>query len=134
MRPKSLILLALALGCGLVASIGISQVLDGNNRPAAATTPAPQATGGSLKVALKLNDPWMRAMILSPNAQDFMSTSLFGANDFRNLTTYLRKPAVSVMMTFSEDPHLGMSSEHFQGHAVVFVSTVTFSRQTASLR
>ncbi len=35
MRPKSLILLAPALGCGLVASIGISQVLDGSNRPAA---------------------------------------------------------------------------------------------------
>src|SRR3954447_10420096 len=31
MRPKSLILLALALGCGLVASIGISQVMDRNN-------------------------------------------------------------------------------------------------------
>jgi len=28
MRPKSLLLLALALGCGLVASIGISQVMD----------------------------------------------------------------------------------------------------------
>ena len=28
MRPKSLILLALALGCGLVASIGISQVME----------------------------------------------------------------------------------------------------------
>ncbi len=28
MRPKSLVLLALALGCGLVASIGISQVMD----------------------------------------------------------------------------------------------------------
>jgi len=34
MRPKSLVLLALALGCGLVASIGISQVLDSNNKPA----------------------------------------------------------------------------------------------------
>lgn len=32
MRPKSLVLLALALGCGLVASIGISQVLDSNNK------------------------------------------------------------------------------------------------------
>ncbi len=28
MRPKSLLLLALALGCGLIASIGISQVMD----------------------------------------------------------------------------------------------------------
>lgn len=32
MRPKSLLLLALALGCGLVASIGISQVMDQNAR------------------------------------------------------------------------------------------------------
>lgn len=32
MRPKSLVLLALALGCGLIASIGISQVLDSNNK------------------------------------------------------------------------------------------------------
>jgi pilus assembly protein CpaB len=30
MRPKSLLLLALALGCGLVAAIGISQVMDNN--------------------------------------------------------------------------------------------------------
>lgn len=33
MRPKSLLLLALALGCGLVASIGISQVMDRNSQP-----------------------------------------------------------------------------------------------------
>lgn len=41
MRPKSLMLLVLALGCGLVASIGISQVMDRNSRQpkAVATTP-----------------------------------------------------------------------------------------------
>jgi len=36
MRPKSLLLLALALGCGLIASIGISQVMEkqaGNQAP-----------------------------------------------------------------------------------------------------
>ena len=32
MRPKSLVLLMLALGCGLVASIGISQVMDRKNQ------------------------------------------------------------------------------------------------------
>jgi pilus assembly protein CpaB len=35
MRPKSLLLLGLALGCGLVASIGISQVMEHNSRPQA---------------------------------------------------------------------------------------------------
>lgn len=39
MRPKSLVLLALALGCGLVASIGISQVLDGTKPAAVETSP-----------------------------------------------------------------------------------------------
>jgi len=37
MRPKSLLLLALALGCGLVASIGISQVMDRNANRGKAT-------------------------------------------------------------------------------------------------
>jgi len=39
MRPKSLILLALALGCGLVASIGISQILDGKSKAVVETVP-----------------------------------------------------------------------------------------------
>lgn len=38
MRPKSLVLLALALGCGLIASIGISQVLDNSGKPAPVET------------------------------------------------------------------------------------------------
>jgi pilus assembly protein CpaB len=41
MRPKSLLLLALALGCGLVASIGISQVMERNGRPQAALETVP---------------------------------------------------------------------------------------------
>ena len=38
MRPKSLALLALAAGCGLIASIGISQVIDSNKKNAPAET------------------------------------------------------------------------------------------------
>jgi pilus assembly protein CpaB len=59
MRPKSLILLALALGCGLVASIGISQVLDSSNRPVAVET-AP------IYVALRnvnVGDPMTESMV-----------------------------------------------------------------------
>src|SRR5690349_16283969 len=35
MRSKSIVLLVLALGCGLVASIGISQMMDARNKAAA---------------------------------------------------------------------------------------------------
>jgi pilus assembly protein CpaB len=41
MRPKSLILLALALGCGLVAAVGISQVMNANSQPVAASETVP---------------------------------------------------------------------------------------------
>ena len=52
MRPKSMILLALALGCGLVASIGISQVLDGTKPTAVETAPIYVA-----KLNINVGDP-----------------------------------------------------------------------------
>ncbi|MCA9249285.1 MAG: Flp pilus assembly protein CpaB, partial [Planctomycetales bacterium] len=39
MRPKSMLLLALALGCGLVASIGISQVMDKRSKQTGPAAP-----------------------------------------------------------------------------------------------
>jgi uncharacterized protein YcbK (DUF882 family) len=96
---------------------------------------AKQATrAASVKVGERFNNPWMRAMIVSPSALDFMSTSLYGAPDTASLRPHLAKPASTVMMTFSEDPYLGMSSEQFRGNAVVFVATVTFRQRTAALR
>ena len=60
MRPKSLILLILALGCGLVASIGISQVMDRNSRhpKAVETTPIYVALHN-----INLGDPIDAAMV-----------------------------------------------------------------------
>src|SRR5439155_21837630 len=96
--------------------------------PVAAAPAAPVVSAReNVLVSQKLNDPWLRAMIVSPNAVDFMNTTLFGMADFRNLGPQLRKPSTSVMMTFSDDPHLGMATERFGGTAVVFVSTVTFN-------
>ena len=89
---------------------------------------------GQVRPGETFNDPWLRAMMVSPSAQGFMSTSLLGAADFRNLSGYLKKPSAAVMMTFSDDPHLGMTPERFDGHAVVFISTVTFHQRTAALR
>jgi uncharacterized protein YcbK (DUF882 family) len=91
------------------------------------------ATAG-VKVGERFNNPWMRAMIVAPSAADFMSTSLYGAPDTASLRPHLAKPASTVMMTFSDDPYLGMSSEQFRGNAVVFVATVTFRQRTAALR
>jgi uncharacterized protein YcbK (DUF882 family) len=96
--------------------------------PAVAAAPAASKTGD------QFNEPWLRAVIVSPSAQDFMSTATFGLPDYRGLAPFLRKPPATVMMTFSSDPQLGMTARKFSGAAVVFVSTVTFGIRTASLR
>lgn len=92
----------------------------------------PTKVASVVRVGDRFNDPWMRAMIVSPSAQSYMKTTLLGATDFRNLGPYMQKPATTVMTTFSSDPFRGMICEKFDGSAVVFVSTATFS--TASLR
>jgi uncharacterized protein YcbK (DUF882 family) len=96
--------------------------------------PAAAAPSGATKTGDHFNEPWLRALIVSPSAQDFMSASSFGAPDYRSLAPFMRKPTSTVMMTFSSDPQLGMTARKFSGTAVVFVSTVTFSTRTASLR
>jgi uncharacterized protein YcbK (DUF882 family) len=106
----------------------------GTSQPTQASAAAPAAPPKMVKVGQRFNDPWMRAMIVAPSAGGFMSTSLFGASDYRVLSPYLHKPTTSVMMTFAHDPYLGMTTEKFAGTAVVFVSTVTFGQRTASLR
>ena len=73
-------------------------------------------------------------MIVSPSAQGFMRTTLYGVQDYRSLGPFFQKPTSSVMMTFSQDPHLGVSTEKFAGSAVGFVSTITFKARTAALR
>jgi hypothetical protein len=89
----------------------------------------------SAKLTGSIDDPWMRALVLAPNARRFMSVSQFGAADNTRLAPMMQKPDSSVMMTFSADPHLGMTDDRFDGEAVVFVSTVTFvSQRTAMVR
>ena len=102
------------------------------SKPTVVTGPA--ANTANVKPADRLSDPWMRAMVVSPSAMSFMSTSLMGTPNYRSLGAYLQKPKASVMMTFSDDPYLGMSVNNFSGSAVVFVSTVTYTMQTAALR
>jgi uncharacterized protein YcbK (DUF882 family) len=105
-----------------------------SSAPSAPAATVAAAASGVTRTGDQFNEPWLRALIVSPSAQNFMSTSTFGMPDYRGLAPLLRKPSATVMMTFSSDPQLGMTARKFSGTAVVFVSTVTFSNRTASLR
>lgn len=106
---------------------------------AAATVAAKPAVGfastvRAVKDADKLNDPWMRGLVIAPSLQNSMVTTTFGVPDFRTLGPFMQKPSAAVVMTFSNDPHLGMTYEEFTGSAVVFQATVTFGIKTAALK
>jgi uncharacterized protein YcbK (DUF882 family) len=75
------------------------------------------------------DEPWLRAIIATPSVQAYMTITLLGAADMRILQPLLRKPAaVLTTMTFSADPHAGMSHSRFEGPAIVFLASVTDHR------
>ncbi len=119
---------------------------------AAAARPATVTTSGSSSVAEKpvavsanrvaraadkLDDPWLRGVMLTPSVQSSLIVMRVGEANVTSLAQHMQKPASAVVMTFSADPNAGMTAESFTGNAVVFQSTVTFngtSRRTAALR
>ena len=78
------------------------------------------------------DSPWLRAAMLTPSVRDFMTATRVGAVDPRWQHDLLHKPAHSLVMTFSADPHLGMVADRFAGSAVVFLATATFNMQTTA--
>jgi len=95
---------------------------------------APAKTANLASGGQGSDSPWLRAAMLTPSVSDYMTATRLGALDPRPLHELLYKPSLSLVMTFSADPHLGMVADRFSGSAVVFLATTTFSMQTASLR
>ncbi len=116
----------------------------GMTLPAAATStvikrmpgdPSPQSASiEPVRAGQHYDDPWLRAVLTTPGVQSFLTTTLWGSPNYRSLEPLMAKPTMSVRMTFSLDPSLGMTTDRFSGEAVVFLSTVSFSNRTASLQ
>jgi uncharacterized protein YcbK (DUF882 family) len=105
-------------------------------RPArpAAVVPAPSDTSSLIqKSAPRIQDPWLRGVVMAPSAYYSMRVALLGSPDYRNLAPFMRKPASAVAMVFTVDPYSGLSPEYFEGPAVAFVPTITFATRTAGL-
>ncbi|WP_076861233.1 DUF882 domain-containing protein [Bradyrhizobium mercantei] len=84
--------------------------------------------------AAKGNDIWMRVVMLAPSASSSMLTTVLGDTDMTMMRAHFVKPQAAVAMTFSEDPMLGMSCDHFSGSATAPLTTQSFVLRTASLR
>ena len=88
----------------------------------------------AVKTGARLENPWLRAMLVAPSVHRFLTTLALGTRDFRALAALMVKPRSAVMMTFAADPNPGLDHDHFSGPAVVFVSTVSYPTRTAILQ
>jgi hypothetical protein len=111
-------------------TIAVKRVGD---RPASAVLTVANRMSPALADGKRLNDPWLRAVVLSPSVRRFLTAATLGARDFRTLAALIEKPASSVMMTFAAEPNPSLDHDHFSGSAIVFVPTVTYPTRTASL-
>jgi len=119
----------------LIAQNGMTIVAKGViDRPQSSFQRAIRLASAAVKVGERFDDPWLRAVVLSPSVRRFLTTLALGARDMTTLAEQMVKPASSVMMTFSTDPSMGLSNDHFSGSAIVFLSTITYPTRTASLQ
>jgi len=97
-------------------------------------TVANKKVARALADARRLDDPWLRALLVSPSVSRNLSITALGARDFHTLAALMVQPRSSVMMTFTAEPGHDLATERFSGNPVVFVSTVSYPLHTAVLQ
>ena len=73
-------------------------------------------------------------MMLAPSASSSMSSTVLGDADMTLMRVYFVKPQAAIAMNFSDDPQMGMVTDHFSGSATAKLATQSFVTRTASLR
>ena len=137
-QPPSLASRATAMSTGQAQTAPVA----GHNTVTAAVSPVDDAPAvpaqrkgpDVVQVGDRFNDPWVRAMMLSPSAHGFLRTTLYGPQDFRTLGAMFSKPSSVVIVKFAADPTNGLSTTRFSGGAVAFTPILSFIPPTASLR
>jgi uncharacterized protein YcbK (DUF882 family) len=81
----------------------------------------------------RINDAWMRVMMLAPSASTSMSVTALGDANMTLLSRFFVKPQTTIVMNFSDDPQMGLTTEHFTGPAAAKLATQSFALRTASL-
>jgi hypothetical protein len=99
----------------------------------------PQVQGSEVATSARIaasrgNDVWMRAMILAPSASTSMSATVLGDADMTQMRAHFVKPQAAVVMSFSDDPLMGLACDSFTGPAIAPLATQSFVMRTAALR
>jgi uncharacterized protein YcbK (DUF882 family) len=87
------------------------------------------------KAGLPPDDLWLRALVLAPDLRNYLTATVLGQSDMRELLPLMEKPDAVVTTGFGDDPNFGLATDRFTGAAVVFVPTTVFEKKrTAALQ
>jgi uncharacterized protein YcbK (DUF882 family) len=112
-----------------------TRVADSSNRMASVQTTGIAHTSATLKSVTPPDDLWLRALVLAPDLRNYLTATVMGQSDMRELLPLMDKPDAVVTMAFGDNPNLGLSGDRFTGGAVVFVPTTIFEKKrTAALQ
>jgi len=96
---------------------------------------ASAAAPTTLRAGLPPDDIWLRALVLAPDLRNYLTATVLGQSDMRELLPLMEKPDAVVTMGFGNDPNFGLATDRFTGAAVVFVPTTVFEKKrTAALQ
>ena len=118
-------------GAQLGTTIAVKRAAD---QIASAIKTASASSIAVIKADVRFDNPWLRAVVLSPSVHRFLTTAALGARDLTSLAALMVKPKNSVMMAFAAEPNPGLEHDRFSGTAIVFVSTVSYPTRTALLQ
>ena len=124
---------SMAAPMGYAAAIAPAPRPDGTKQDKASISPLEMIRPVQAMASISADDVWTRAMMLAPNLHNFMSTTLMGTPDPKELRPLMRKPNSALAMTFGNDPTPGMTTSRFSGDAIVFLDSVSFVTRTAML-
>ncbi|HVY00812.1 MAG TPA: DUF882 domain-containing protein [Pseudorhodoplanes sp.] len=111
-------------------TIAVKGAISTSAAAAGAAVPAPLHPLASRRI----DDPWLRAVVMTPSVWGQLTATVIGPLDMRTLAPLMQRPNDAVAMTFSDDPFGGMRADRFGGSAVVFVATTSFTGRTAALQ
>jgi uncharacterized protein YcbK (DUF882 family) len=115
------------------AAMQPTRVADAANQTALLQTAS--AAAPTIKAGTPPDDLWLRALVLAPDLRNYLTATVLGQSDMRELLPLMEKPDAVVTMGFGDDPNLGLATDRFTGVAVVFVPTTVFEKkQTAALQ
>jgi hypothetical protein len=125
----------------LLAAVGSvrAATADNETRTVSVATKGRQGGVGSIAnsagmAAASVDKPWMRILLLSPSISNSASVTVLGNEDLTLMRKFFVKPQTVIKIGFSDDPMMGMTSDHFSGSTNVKLKTVSFAQDSAALQ